>query len=30
MSKTLENPAIAAEIEVRSLTGYGAEEASDH
>ena len=30
MSKTLENPAIAAEIEVRSLTWYGAEEASDH
>ena len=29
-SKTLENPAIAAEMEVRSLTGYGAEEASDH
>ena len=29
-SKTLENPAIAAEMEVRSLTGYGAEEASSH
>ena len=29
-SKTLENPAIAAEMEVRSLTGYGAEEASEH
>ena len=29
-SRTLENPAIAAEMEVRSLTGYGAEEATDH
>jgi cation/acetate symporter len=29
-SRTLENPAIAAEMEVRSLTGFGAEEASDH
>ena len=27
-SRTLENPAIAAEMEVRSLTGYGAEEAT--
>ena len=29
-SHTLENPAIAAEMEVRSLTGFGAEEATDH
>jgi cation/acetate symporter len=29
-SRTLENPAIAAEMEVRSLTGFGAEEATDH
>ena len=29
-SRTLENPAVAAEMEVRSLTGYGAEEATDH
>ena len=28
--RTLENPAIAAEIEVRSLTGFGAEEATHH
>ena len=28
-SRTLENPAIAAEMEVRSLTGFGAEEATD-
>ncbi|MBG6106979.1 cation acetate symporter [Frigoribacterium sp. CG_9.8] len=28
-SHTLENPAIAAEMEVRSLTGFGAEEATD-
>ena len=29
-SRTLENPAIAAEMEVRSLTGFGAEEATHH
>ena len=29
-SRTLENPAIAAEMEVRSLTGFGAEEATEH
>jgi len=29
-SRTLENPAIAAEMEVRSLTGFGAEEAAQH
>jgi cation/acetate symporter len=29
-SRTLENPAIAAEMEVRSLTGFGAEEATKH
>ncbi len=29
-SRTLENPAIAAEMEVRSLTGFGAEEATGH
>lgn len=29
-SRTLENPAVAAEMEVRSLTGYGAEEATSH
>ncbi len=29
-SRTLENPIIAAEMEVRSLTGYGAEEATKH
>jgi len=29
-SRTLENPAIAAEMEVRSLTGHGAEGATDH
>jgi len=29
-SRTLENPAVAAEMEVRSLTGYGAEEATKH
>jgi len=29
-SHTLESPAIAAEMEVRSLTGFGAEEATDH
>jgi cation/acetate symporter len=29
-SRTLENPRIAAEMEVRSLTGYGAEEATKH
>ncbi|MCU1544864.1 MAG: sodium:solute symporter, family [Microbacteriaceae bacterium] len=29
-SRTLENPMVAAEMEVRSLTGYGAEEATKH
>jgi cation/acetate symporter len=29
-SRTLENPVVAAEMEVRSLTGYGAEEATKH
>ena len=29
-SRTLENPAVAAEMDVRSLTGYGAEEATKH
>jgi cation/acetate symporter len=29
-SRTVENPAIAAEMEVRSLTGFGAEEATKH
>lgn len=29
-SRTLENPAIAAEMDVRSLTGHGAEGATDH
>ena len=29
-SRTIENPLIAAEMEVRSLTGYGAEEATKH
>lgn len=29
-SRRLENPAIAAEMEVRSLTGYGAEESTKH
>ena len=29
-SRTLENPAVAAEMEVRSLTGFGAEEATKH
>jgi cation/acetate symporter len=29
-SRSLENPAIAAEMEVRSLTGFGAEEATHH
>ena len=29
-SRTLENPAIAAEMEVRSLTGHGAEGATSH
>jgi len=28
-SRTLENPVVAAEMEVRSLTGYGAEEATN-
>ncbi|WP_165063813.1 solute symporter family protein [Marisediminicola senii] len=28
--RTLENPVIAAEMEVRSLTGHGAEKATDH
>jgi cation/acetate symporter len=29
-SRTIENPAIASEMEVRSLTGYGAEGATQH
>jgi len=29
-SRTLENPAITAEMEVRSLTGFGAEEATHY
>lgn len=29
-SRTLENPVVAAEMEVRSLTGHGAEGATEH